>query len=81
MIHVGIMCIRIIKLRLSLRAVVNDESIIKSSDRDQLDINNTWEMAEQVTTVLEPLAEATEIMGMEQVPTLSCVHVLQFCQR
>ena len=61
-----------IKLILSLRAVVNDESI-KSSYRDQLDINNTWEMAEQVTKVLEPLVEACEIMCMEQVPTLSCV--------
>ena len=64
------------QLRVPLYAVIFSPHT-KNSDRMSLDVSDTyWATMEAICPVLEPLAEATELLAMASSPTLSCVHVL-----
>jgi len=74
---VFLMIKRMIQLRVNIIAVIHDEAITKPGDRIKLDIKDSiWKIFEDMIEILEPLAEATDILGMENTPTLSSVHVL-----
>ena len=68
---------RLIKLRVAVYSVIFDDKITKPSDRAQLDISDAnWKVMEDVTPVLEPFAEATQLLTAESTPTLSSVPVV-----
>ena len=70
---------RLLQLRVSLYGVLLDETIIKPSDRNKLAIPETsWKIMEDIVPVLEPFAEATELLTKEDSPTLSQVYVLVY---
>jgi hypothetical protein len=74
---VFLMIKRMIQLRVHIIAVIHDEAITKPADKISLDIKETiWKTFEDMIHILEPLAEATDLLGMESTPTLSSVHVL-----
>ena len=67
---------RLQQLRVPVYAVIFSQHT-KNSDRMSLDVFDTyWATMEAICPVLEPLAEATELLAMASSPTLSCVHVL-----
>ena len=68
---------RLLDLRVALYAVIFDDKVTKSSDRQKLDIKDgDWLTMEKLIVVLEPLAEATELLTKEDVPTASSVYPL-----
>ena len=68
---------RLLKLRPNVRAVLYDETITKEKDRVQLEINeDTWRVMEQILPVFEPLAEATNMLSNDNLPTLGSEYVL-----
>ena len=68
---------RLLKLRVPVYSVIFDDSVTKPSDRCILDIRGSfWKVMEDVCPILEPLAEVTELLGKEDLPTGSSVYVL-----
>jgi hypothetical protein len=68
---------RLLLLRVPLYSTLLDERFTKVSDRRSLDIKDSfWDIMENITPVLRPFAEATEILGREDQPTASSVYVL-----
>ena len=68
---------RLLKLRVPVYAVIMDDKVTKQSDRSDLDIpDSMWRTMEDITPVLAPLAQATEILANESVPTISSIYVL-----
>ena len=68
---------RLLKLRVPVYSVIFDDSVTKPSDRCILDIRDSfWKVMEDVCPILEPLAEVTELLGKEDLPTGSSVYVL-----
>ena len=68
---------RLILLRIPVYAVLCDDKITKPRDRGSLDISDQfWRVMEDILPVLRPLADATEILGKESVPTGSSVPIL-----
>lgn len=68
---------RLLKLRLPVFAVLWDKNITSTSVRQQLDLpDSSWKILEDIVPVLEPCAEATEILTKEDTPTLSQVYML-----
>ena len=67
---------RLLQLRVPVYAVIFGPHT-KNSDRMSLDVSDSyWATMEAICPVLEPLAEATELLATESSPTLSSVHVL-----
>ena len=53
---------RLLELRVSVYAVLHDDTITKNSYRSNLDISDDfWRTMEEVPPILEPFAEATEV--------------------
>ena len=68
---------RLLKLRIPVYGVIFDDNITKPADRAILDIRDRfWAVMEDICPVLEPLAEVTELLGKESIPTGSTVHIL-----
>ena len=68
---------RIQDLKLSLFSVLLDDTITKPADRKMLDMTDRdWAVMDDVIPILEPLAEATELLTKEDMPTSSCVFLL-----
>ena len=68
---------QMIQLRVTIISVIYDEGITKPADKITLDINGTiWNIFEGMMLILQPLAKTTGLLGMENTPTLSSVHVL-----
>ena len=68
---------RLLKLRVSVYGVLFDEAVTKKSDRVSLDLkDSTWKVLEDLPPVLEPLAEATQLLTSETVPTCSSVYLI-----
>ena len=58
-------------------SVIFDENITKPGDKVKPDLkDNYWSVMEAIVPVLGPLAEITEILGKEDVPTDSSVHIV-----
>ena len=54
-----------------------DNTITKPADRDILDIQDCfWQVMVDVCPILEPLAELTELLEKEDLPTGSSVYVI-----
>ena len=68
---------RLLKLRLPIFAVLMDNKVTESKQRQSLDLpDSSWKVLEDITPVLSPLADATEILTKEDSPTLSQVFIL-----
>ena len=70
---------RLIKLRLPVFAVLWDTAVTDAKTRQQLDLPDaSWKVLEDIVPVLEPFAEATEVLTKEDTPTLSQVFILLY---
>ena len=68
---------RLLELRIPLYATIFDERVTKVGDRVKLDIKDAdWAVMELLVPILEPLAEATELLTKEDRPTASSVYML-----
>ena len=68
---------RLLTLRIPVYAVIMDSSVTKSTDRMGLDIpDSSWKVMEDITPILEPLAEATQVLTKEDQPTSSAVYII-----
>ena len=68
---------RLLKLRIPVYGVIFDDEITKPADRTILDIRDSfWAVMENICPVLEPLAEVTDLLGRDDLPTGSTVYVL-----
>ena len=68
---------RLLKLRVPVYAVLFDDTVTKAKDRSSLDVPDSfWHTMETILPVLQPLAQATEVLGKEDVPTGSSVYVM-----
>ena len=68
---------RLLKLRIPVYSVIFDDSVTKPCDRIKLDLkDNFWKIIEDTVPILEPLADITEILGKEDIPTGSGVYIL-----
>ena len=66
-----------LKLRVSIYCVRLDEKVTKASDRANLALPEaTWKVIEDIVPILTPLAEASQIVTSEKLPTISQVYVL-----
>jgi hypothetical protein len=67
----------LLKLRIPVYGVIFDDKITKQVDRIKLDFkDNFWNIMECIVPVLEPLADITDGVGPEDVPTGSSVYIL-----
>ena len=72
-----IMTKRLLELRIPIYGVIMDDKVTKPSDRMDMDISDTmWRIMEDIVPVLEVLADATEILSKEEVPTCGSIYVL-----
>ena len=68
---------RLLKLRVQVYSVIFDDSVTKPSDRNILDIRDSfWKIMEDICPILEPLTEVAEILGKQNLPTDSSVYIL-----
>ena len=68
---------RLLKLRIPVYGVIFDDEITKPADRTILDIRDSfWPVMENICPVLEPLAEVTDLLGRDDLPTGSTVYLL-----
>ena len=68
---------RLLKLRVSVYGVLWDETIIKQSERASFDLKDSvWKLLEDMVVVLDPLADATQLMTSESLPTCSSVYII-----
>lgn len=68
---------RLLHVRISVFAVLMNTEVTKTSDRALLDLPDTaWKTLEDILPILDPLAEATELLTKEDTPTLSQVQVI-----
>ena len=68
---------RLLELRVPIYSVIFNDKYTKASDRMALDISDVyWKTMEIICPILEPFAEATQLLTSESSPTLSCVYVL-----
>ena len=73
------MMARLLKLRVAVYGVIFDESVTSPNDRVKLDIRDDfWKVMEDIVPVLDPLADITEVLGKEDQPTGSGVHVILY---
>ncbi|XP_076330640.1 E3 SUMO-protein ligase ZBED1-like [Tachypleus tridentatus] len=64
------MLTRLLHLRVSVMAVLYDENITKAKDRASLVFDDAmWSVMEGAVEVLKPLAQATELLTKEKIPT------------
>ena len=69
----------LLRLRVPIYSVIFDDNITKPGDRVKLDLkDNYWSIMEAIVSILGPLAEITEILGKEDVPTGSSVHIVLY---
>lgn len=67
---------RLLKLRVPLYNVLHNKDVIKC-DRKQLELQeSTWKVLEDITPILSPLAEATELLTTEDLPNAGSVIIL-----
>ena len=67
----------LLKLRVSIYGVILDEKVTKASDRANLALPEvTWKVMEDIVPILAHLAEATQIVASENLPTNRQVYVL-----
>ena len=53
------------------------DSVTKPCDHIKLDLkDNFWKIIEDIVPILEPLADITEILGKEDIPTGSGMYIL-----
>ena len=72
-----LMITRLLKLRIPVFGVLMDTKVTKALDRAGLDLPDaSWQVLEDLVPILEPLAEATELLTKENSPTISQVHIL-----
>lgn len=65
---------RLLLLRVPVYSVLMNEEITKPAIRTSLDLkDNVWKTMEDVVPILEPLAEATQLLTSESTPTCSMV--------
>ena len=58
-------------------AVLCDDAITKSRDTASLDVPDSfWQVIEAIVPVLQPLPQATEVLGEGEVPTRSSVYIM-----
>ena len=70
---------RLLRLRVPIYSFIFYDNITKPGDRVKLDLkDNYWSIMEAMVPVLGPLAESTEILGKEDVPTGSSVHIVLY---
>ena len=70
---------RLLLLRVSIYGVLLDETVTAPSDRNDLALpESAWKIMEDIVPVLSPLAEATELLSVEDLPTASQIYVLLF---
>ena len=68
---------RLLSLRIPIYSVLYDKQCTSASDRSILDIKDChWKVMETIVPVLQPLFEATELLGKENVPTGSAIYIL-----
>ncbi|KAK6188956.1 hypothetical protein SNE40_005025 [Patella caerulea] len=68
---------RLLELRLPVYTVIFDESVTKICDRQQRDIRDSfWKIIEEIVPVLQPLADATELLAVENSPSSTCSFIL-----
>ncbi|XP_076315879.1 E3 SUMO-protein ligase ZBED1-like [Tachypleus tridentatus] len=68
---------RLLHLCVSVMAVLYDESITKAKDRASLVFDDAmWSVMEGAAEVLKPLAQATEILTKEKIPTSSNIYTV-----
>jgi hypothetical protein len=68
---------RLIELRVPIYAALFDDRCTKNSERTDLDIpDNAWQVMEAISPILKPFADATEILGKEDLPTASGIYIL-----
>ena len=66
---------RLLDLRTAIYAVVHDDNITKPSERTMLDIRERyWDIMQEVSPVLRPLAEATQLLTKDTEPTSGFVY-------
>ena len=66
---------RLLQLRGSIYNVIYDDDITKERDRATLDIREKyWDMMKEVAPILEPLAEATQLLTKDTEPTSGTVY-------
>ena len=64
-------------LRIPVYSVIFDDSVTKPCGRVKLDLkDNFWKVIEDIVPILQPLADITEILGKEDIPTGSGVYIL-----
>ena len=74
---VYLMIRRLLKLRVSVYGVLFDEKVTKPGDRASFELkDSTWKVLEDLLPLLEPLAEATQLLTSETLPTCSSVLVI-----
>lgn len=68
---------RLLELRVPIYDVLLDDTITKPRDRGSLDMkDSTWTLYEIFFPILEPLAEAAELLTKEDQPKAGTVYVL-----
>ena len=68
---------RLLELKISLFPTIFDERVTKVSDGVKLDIKDAvWAVMELLVPILEPLAEATELLTKQARPTACSVYML-----
>ncbi|XP_076330639.1 E3 SUMO-protein ligase ZBED1-like [Tachypleus tridentatus] len=71
------MLTRLLHLRVSVMAVFYDENITKAKDRASLVFDDAmWSVMEGAVEVLKPLAQATELLTKEKIPTSSSIYTV-----
>ncbi|XP_076325046.1 E3 SUMO-protein ligase ZBED1-like [Tachypleus tridentatus] len=66
---------RLVELRVPIYAVLVDATIVKSGERFDID-DVFWDTMHTIIPILHPFAEATEILGKEDLPTGSSIYPL-----
>ncbi|XP_076315747.1 E3 SUMO-protein ligase ZBED1-like [Tachypleus tridentatus] len=71
------MLTRLLHLCVSVMAVLYDENMTKAKDRVSLVFDDAmWSVMEGAVEVLKPLAQATELLTKEKIPTSSSIYTI-----
>ena len=70
---------RLLKLRVAAYGVMFDDQVTKPADRQRLEMKESyWTVMEDIVPILGPLAEITDMLGKEDIPTGSSVFVVLY---